>query len=110
MTKFAAVMRGSLRASDWIARYGGEEFMAVLPETNLAAAIVAAEHCRAELSRTPFVIDGRLIPITASFGVGGWQDIVPAEPTLDKLIACCDTGVYTSKAAGRNRVTANSVT
>lgn len=109
LVKFANTLRNTLRASDWIARYGGEEFTIVLPETNLPAAIVAAEHCRAEVARTPFVIDGQMIPVTASFGVSGWQDAVPAGSVLDKLIGSCDAGVYASKAAGRNAVTANQV-
>jgi diguanylate cyclase (GGDEF)-like protein len=109
LVKFAAVLRNSLRTTDWIARYGGEEFMAVLPETNLEAALTAAEHCRAELARTPFEVAGYSIPVTASFGVGGWHHAVPADALLDKLMGCCDTGVYASKAAGRNRVTGNEV-
>lgn len=109
LVKFANSLRSTLRASDWIARYGGEEFTIVLPETNLAAAIVAAEHCRAEVARAPFIIDGQMIPVTASFGVSGWQDVVPVGSMLDKLIGSCDAGVYASKAAGRNLVTANQV-
>ena len=48
--------------------------------------------------------------MTASFGVSGWQSNVPQGSTLDALIAKCDEGVYASKAAGRNRVTARPIT
>lgn len=105
LRQFAQALRDSLRSSDWISRYGGEEFVAVLPETNLDAAVTAAEHCRAELAARPFMVAGRQVPVTASFGVAGWAEIVPADAHIDKLIGCCDTGVYASKAAGRNRVT-----
>lgn len=107
---FAQALRDNLRASDWIARYGGEEFVAVLPETSLEAAAIAAEHCRVELARNSFVIAGLSVPVTASFGVAGWPGAVPMNTSIDKLIACCDAGVYASKAAGRDRVTAQEIT
>jgi diguanylate cyclase (GGDEF)-like protein len=109
LKQFAQKLRDNLRASDWIARYGGEEFLVVLPETHLEAAAVAAEHCRAELASRAFKIAGQDVAVTASFGVAGWRDVVASNAHIDKLIASCDTGVYASKAAGRNRVTVNEV-
>jgi diguanylate cyclase (GGDEF)-like protein len=42
----AQLMRSSLRSSDAIFRYGGDEFAAVLPDTDISAAFLAAERCR----------------------------------------------------------------
>lgn len=107
---FAAILQRGSRACDWVARYGGEEFVVVLPETNLASAHVAAEHLRAEVAAAPLQLaSGITLPITASFGVAGWRDVVPAAATVDALMARCDAGVYVSKAAGRNRVSVESI-
>jgi two-component system cell cycle response regulator len=103
---FFGQLQHGVRASDWVARYGGEEFLIVLPETNVANAAVAAEHLRASLAATPFPGVTGGLPVTASFGVAGWQSNVPQGSTFDALVARCDEGVYASKAAGRNCVTA----
>jgi diguanylate cyclase (GGDEF)-like protein len=94
-----------LRETDWISRYGGEEFVIVLPETNLSAAAQVAERCRAALAKEPLKIGNQSLPVTASFGVSGWQEGVPVGAEVSKLIAIADTGVYASKQNGRNRVT-----
>jgi diguanylate cyclase (GGDEF)-like protein len=103
---FVGHLQHGVRASDWVARYGGEEFLVVLPETNVANAAVAAEHLRAQLAATPFPGVPGGLAVTASFGVAGWQNSVPKNSTFDALVARCDEGVYASKAAGRNCVTA----
>jgi two-component system cell cycle response regulator len=102
---FVSGLQRTVRACDWVARYGGEEFVVVLPETNVANATVAAEHLRAHVAEAAFMTAGEPFTVTASFGVSGWQDVVPQGSTLDALIGSCDSGVYASKAAGRNRVT-----
>jgi two-component system, cell cycle response regulator len=102
---FVAQLQAGVRACDWLARYGGEEFLIILPETNVANAGVAAEHLRAQIAATSFSGVPSGLAVSASFGVAGWQDVVPQGSTLDALIARCDEGVYASKAAGRNRVT-----
>lgn len=101
---FVQSMQQSVRASDWVARYGGEEFVIVLPETNVANAGVAAEHLREQISAGPFECKEASFPVTASFGVSGWHERVPQGSTVDALLSKCDTGVYASKAGGRNRV------
>jgi diguanylate cyclase (GGDEF)-like protein len=102
---FVSGLQRSVRACDWVARYGGEEFVVVLPETNVENAAVAAEHLRLHAAEAAFTAAGEPFTVTASFGVSGWKDVVPQGATLDALIGRCDSGVYASKAAGRNRVT-----
>lgn len=105
LRRFVAHLQGGVRGCDWVARYGGEEFVVVLPETICANAETAAEHLRKQISAAPLDLPGLSIPVTASFGVSGWKDLVPAGATLDALMAKCDEGVYASKAAGRDRIT-----
>jgi two-component system cell cycle response regulator len=103
---FVTHLQKGVRVCDWIARYGGEEFVAVLPETVVANAATAAEHLRQEISTKPFVSNELSFDVSASFGVSGWRSNVPQGATLDALMAKCDAAVYASKAAGRNKVTA----
>jgi diguanylate cyclase (GGDEF)-like protein len=105
---FANGLKSGVRTSDWIARYGGEEFVIVLPETNVANAATAAEHLRRHISEQPFKLSGQEFTVSASFGVSGWRDKVPQGATLYQLMTRCDSGVYASKAAGRNRITTES--
>ena len=106
---FATKLDTGVRSSDWVARYGGEEFLILLPETNVSKAAAKAELLRAEISRAPFELAGASFPVTASFGVAGWEAAVPQGSALDALIAACDAGVYASKAAGRNKVSVEAV-
>ncbi|WP_116808844.1 diguanylate cyclase [Steroidobacter cummioxidans] len=106
---FGHALKKGVRSSDWIARYGGEEFVIVLPETNVANAALAAEHLRKYIAEQPFKpASGEEFTVSASFGVSGWRDKVPQGATLDSLMARCDSGVYASKAAGRNRISTES--
>jgi diguanylate cyclase (GGDEF)-like protein len=102
---FVTTLQKAVRACDWVARYGGEEFVIVLPETNVSSAGKAAENFRAQIAAETFATASANFAVTASFGVSGWQDIVPQGQTLDALIAKCDAAVYVSKSAGRNKVT-----
>lgn len=106
---FVQMLQKTVRTSDWVARYGGEEFVIVLPETNVEAAGIAAEHLRAQLNELRFEPAGACFSVTASFGVSGWKAAVPHGATLDALVGRCDEGVYASKASGRNRVTVDSM-
>jgi diguanylate cyclase (GGDEF)-like protein len=106
---FVRKVTGATRETDWVTRYGGEEFVIVLPETNLAGAVKAAENLRVAVAAEPFQFEHLTFPVTASFGVAGWFGAVGGGATFDALMAKCDEAVYASKAAGRNRVTAESM-
>lgn len=90
-----------LRAQDLIGRVGGEEFLVVMPSTNTAQALVAAERLRAVVESTGLLLDGKRVSLTVSIGLasfaGGDQD-------LDALLKNADRALYAAKAAGRNRV------
>jgi two-component system cell cycle response regulator len=97
-------LKQNIRSTDWVARYGGEEFVIVLPETTTANATKVADTLREHLAKLPIAFNDRMLSVTASFGVAGWSTGVPADASLDALIANCDAGVYDSKAQGRNKV------
>ena len=96
---------------DWAGRYGGEEFLIVLPETDLAGAMVLAERLREKVQQCDTAVDGCAIPITASFGVTGfspqdWDRTIKPEALLQQA----DMLLYKAKEAGRNQVKGHLLT
>jgi diguanylate cyclase (GGDEF)-like protein len=96
-----ATLRRGVRTSDFAGRWGGEEFVVLLPDTDHAGALQAAETLRASL-------DGVRVPavaahITASLGVATLPDHAADGATL---IRAADRALYLAKAAGRNCVRA----
>ncbi len=98
----ARALRG-LRSVDLVARLGGEEFLVVMPETNLAAAMIVAERLRVAVSVEPFVLHatGKKIPVTVSIGVAVAEE---TGDTVEKLLKRADEALYAAKNSGRNRV------
>ncbi len=103
LSRFAAVCRDQGRGADFAARVGGEEFAMVLPGTDSAGALLAAERLREAVRSTLGRPDGE--PLTASFGVATCP-----EHGLDSdiLLGQADRAMYAAKARGRDRVVACS--
>lgn len=98
LERFGELLRELSRAGDVPMRLGGEEFCVILPATERASAIRAAERLRIETSRR---MQG-LIPegITVSIGVA-----TNCNGTFDAhtLLSVADRGLYAAKQAGRDR-------
>lgn len=85
-----------------VCRYGGEEFCIVMPETDLDAAVEAAEKTRHAISQ--IVMDDPLeLRLTASLGVSELC-FDPADP--QDLVNQADLSLYAAKRRGRDRVIA----
>ncbi|HDQ03680.1 MAG TPA: GGDEF domain-containing protein [Deltaproteobacteria bacterium] len=97
---FAAIIRETLRSTDFCGRYGGEEFLIVLTQTNIDGAKVFAERLRRLIEKKVFPELGDDIIITASLGLTQYQ---PKED-VEKTIHRADTALYEAKKKGRNRV------
>lgn len=95
-------LRSLIRPYDVIGRLGGEEFALMLPDTDLAGALAAAERMRTAISAERISVAGADITLSASFGVADCH-----RGTLDASVALshADAAMYESKRAGRNRVT-----
>jgi diguanylate cyclase (GGDEF)-like protein len=100
LQEVAAVIAGSVRATDTAYRYGGEEFCILLRETDAREALVLAERVRQRVEQR-FASRGTA-GITASFGVAEFSALTPMPRAL---IEAADAAMYESKRAGRNRVT-----
>jgi diguanylate cyclase (GGDEF)-like protein len=97
----ARQLQKQCRASDSICRYGGEEFCALLPHTDEEGAAIWAELARQAIAALPVTINGRIVQITASFGVAGR---LPDDARIEQLIDRADQALIAAKQSGRNRV------
>ncbi len=106
LREVARRIKDNLRSVDLVARVGGEEFLVAMPDTDLAAAQVAAERLRAVIGQTCVDLPGRADPlqVTLSIGVaiGGLPD--RSSDTVDTLVDCADQALLWSKSKGRNQV------
>jgi two-component system, cell cycle response regulator len=94
----ATALAGHLRAEDQLGRLGGEEFLAVLPDTDAAAAGRVAEKLRCEVANAGVQHDKLRLGVTVSIGVATWAGEPP-----EQLLRRADVALYGAKAAGRDR-------
>jgi len=83
----------------FIARYGGEEFVIILSEEELVNGIGLLEEFRKafELQKYSFMKE----TITISIGIATWKQ----GWTSEQLFEAADAAMYSSKSAGKNRIT-----
>ncbi len=98
----AAVLRQSVRPSDFIGRYAGDEFVALLPATTPADAMVVAERMRLAVHTLTMSPDSRsAVSATISLGISGAPD---DGTSIEELFAAADAALYDSKLRGRDLV------
>jgi diguanylate cyclase (GGDEF)-like protein len=99
----ATALKSALRAQDVLCRVGGDEFLVICPDTNLTAAIAAAERiCNAAVT-VPIMVNTQKLSNSVSIGVAERE---AAMPDIDALIKRADQSAYKSKGRGRNCVSA----
>jgi diguanylate cyclase len=86
----AAAWTETLRAGGVIARFGGDELAAVLPGTDLAAALAVGERLRGAVPP----------PATCSIGVA----VLAPGQSAAQLLNAADDRLYAAKRGGRDRV------
>lgn len=94
----ADTLQAATRGIDTAARVGGEEFAVILPETDYAHGLEAAERLRTAISEMQIPVVGS---ITASFGLAEFP--LSARDGRD-LYAVADAALYAAKRGGRNRI------
>ena len=95
--------RACLHESAALARLGGEEFVALLPNTDLAAALRAAERMREAAAAELATLNGLPVEATISLGCAEMTD---HHDDIDALLHAADEALYRAKRAGRNQVMA----
>jgi diguanylate cyclase (GGDEF)-like protein len=96
------LLRESVRVIDVPGRYGGEELCVILPNTPLEGAVKFAETLRGKIEAQLHYAGPRLLPVTASIGVGAFDHMEIAD--AESLLRQADAALYRAKHAGRNRV------
>jgi diguanylate cyclase (GGDEF)-like protein len=97
----AEICKTTKRQTDVAARFGGEEFVLLLPETDEAAAEIAAERLRRAIQDHPHVLPGETLQVTASIGLAGATLGMAA---FEVMLKRADQALYEAKHTGRNRV------
>jgi diguanylate cyclase (GGDEF)-like protein/PAS domain S-box-containing protein len=97
LRQIAALLRQGVRLSDVACRYGGEEFAVLLPNTNMAHALMLANRLRRQIEDASWERG----TLTVSIGVGSSPQGLLDAP---QLIHVTDAALYEAKAQGKNRV------
>jgi diguanylate cyclase (GGDEF)-like protein len=101
LTRIADKLTTCIRSSDVIARYGGEEFGFILPETDLAGAIIITERLRCVVEEMVLEYEGHKLQVTMSFGIASMDALLNLSPR--ELIREADRALYRAKSSGRNQ-------
>jgi len=101
---FAACGNEAIRPIDCLGRYGGEEFEVLLTQTDLEGARIVAERMRNAVGKLEFPQISADLRVTVSIGLAQYRPKENIEETEKRA----DAALYRAKAAGRNRVEAES--
>lgn len=102
LKRFADAAAAALRNVDIIGRYGGKEFIAVMPDTDLKGALIAAGRLRAAVGREPLPEAKDRRHLSCTQGVAEHRK---GENTR-LVIGRAEAALNYAKAAGRGRVVA----
>ena len=99
-----AIESAARRPMDFVARYGGEEMVMLLPQTDVAGALVVAELARGAVEALQLPHSDRpLRKVSISVGVAS-HTLTEIHESLQSLVNHADEALYQAKVAGRNRV------
>jgi diguanylate cyclase (GGDEF)-like protein len=98
------ILRKGIREIDSIGRWGGEEFIVILPNTDTAHAMHAAERLVRLASAAESQTGKGAISRTISIGV---STSVSGKLEMDEMTALADEALYRAKAEGRDRAYAS---
>ncbi len=101
LQRITAAVSQALRKIDLFVRLGGEEFGVLLPHTDKAGSINAAERFRNSIEQLRIQSDDRAIRVTISAGVSILEG---AAEDIEAIARRADTALYAAKRGGRNRV------
>lgn len=87
-----------------IGRWGGEEFIAFVPHMSIQQTqCIAQTICQNFRDITFQDFQGQVFHATVSIGIS-YMTTINREQSLDALVQCTDTLLYTAKAKGKNQV------
>lgn len=96
----AQELQRAARKNDAVCRWGGEEFLMVCENTDLKAALLAADRLRRTVESMKIDAGGSPIRTSVSIGVASREaSMIDA----DSLVNAADRALYRAKESGRNR-------
>ncbi len=95
----AEKIRSTIRGSDTLARIGGDEFNVLLADFSQIGDISDVVGKIADCFRSPFLVAGQEVTVTASIGVSIYPD---DSEEIDSLLRYADRAMYRAKEWGRN--------
>jgi diguanylate cyclase (GGDEF)-like protein len=103
LQELSGLVNDSVRKDDVFGRFGGEEFLLVLPHTNAAQGMAAAEKIRSLLANHPFPFAEKQ-PLGCISISGGVAEYPLHGLDAAGLLLASDEALYEAKRSGRNRV------
>lgn len=100
LSETAWLLRSLVRKTDTVGRLGGEEFVILLPGTLAAGAAKLSENLRVAIEAHDYLIDGKKLHITGSFGVA--LSAARSRLAWETLLKEADQALYQAKRDGRN--------
>ena len=88
-----------VRGSDTVARLGGDEFAVLMEDATVSEALEAADRIQTRL-RTPVMVQGSEIVVSASVGVAATDEVVGEGA---ELMRNADIAMYSAKTDGKAR-------
>jgi len=92
-------LQGCARSTDTVCRLGGDEFAMIIADIASRQQAERIAHDAVSTLREPFMIDGRLMRVTASVGVSITSN---QDRSLASLLEHGDAAMYRAKRAGRD--------
>jgi|GEM_PF-1475199 len=109
LEKFAALVRKSSVPGQVSARYGGDEFLLVFSDYSKREAEILLLGLLEEVRLSIRAAPGRKLSMGFSAGLVDTEEFSTlSELTVEKMLEVADERLYQAKAAGRNRVCADS--
>jgi diguanylate cyclase (GGDEF)-like protein len=90
----AGVLTGSLRASDIVARTGGDEFVMLFVRMSETAGLKRVAKIEKSFNGRVFVVDDKVVPLRASFGLAPYQ----GTDTPEAILTSAEMQLYANKA------------
>jgi diguanylate cyclase (GGDEF)-like protein len=102
----ADVIKDNSRSTDIVARYNRDKFICLLPETDIASAMILAKRLRALIEGEIFSYgeDSETVPVNVCIGVTFYEPSLGKEIDINHLMNIVDKALSVAKSNGRNRV------